>query len=64
MEPDWKGYKAGERFSFQGKQYQTVNEEVEDQCDGCCWHGEFCQVRPGVHKFDFCEMNHVIFKEL
>ena len=40
MEQDWKGYKAGDKFTFKGKQYQAVKEEVEGECDGCCWHDD------------------------
>ena len=65
MDYDFRGYKAGEIFLFKNKQYQSVKEKEDGKCDGCCWqHQKGCNAPIATHKFDFCRLNGVIFKEL
>lgn len=56
------GIKLGQRAKFQGDTYEAVAEKSPGSCDGCYWQDpRGCAVQHGVHLFDFCLANKVVY---
>lgn len=56
------GMKEGQKVRFCGENYLAVAEKSNGSCDGCCWQDvRGCAVPVGVHLFDRCQANKVVY---
>lgn len=56
------GMKAGMKARFRGDTYLAVAEKLTGSCEGCCWQdARGCAVPAGVHLFDRCQANKVVY---
>ena len=56
------GISLGQKARFCGDTYLAIAEKSSGSCDGCCWQdARGCAVPAGVHLFDGCQANKVIY---
>lgn len=56
------GIRLGQKARLRGDTYMAVAEKLTGSCEGCCWQdARGCAVPAGVHLFDRCQANKVIY---